>query len=56
MCKAHIALQELWAVSMVLHRMGFWLSGKMVSLHLDNCSAKTYLCYQSGTVSPFISE
>ena len=34
MCRAHIALQELQAVVMMLHRMAFLLSGKVVALHL----------------------
>ena len=40
MCRAHIALQELQAVAMMLHRMAFQLSGKVVALHLDNSTAK----------------
>ena len=43
MCRAHIALQELQAVAMMLHRMAFHLSGKVVALHLDNSNAKAYL-------------
>ena len=39
---------------MVLCRMAFCLSGKMVALHLNNSIAKTYLCNQGGTVSPFL--
>ena len=35
--------------------MVFHLSGKVVALHLDNCTAKAYLCNQGGTVSPFLS-
>ena len=53
--RAHIALQELQAVVVMLHRMAFCLSGKVVSLHLDNSTAKAYLCNQGGTVSPFLS-
>ena len=53
MCRVHIALQELQAVAMMLHQMAFCLSGKVVSLHLDNNTAKAYLCNQGGTVSPF---
>ena len=30
-------------------------SGKVVALHLDNSTAKAYLCNQGGTVSPFLS-
>ena len=53
-CRAHIALQELQAVAMMLQRMAFYLSGKVVALHLDNTTAKSYLCNQGGTVSPFL--
>ena len=55
MCRAHIALLELEVVGMILHRMVFCLSGKVVALHLDNSTAKAYLCNQGGTVSPFLS-
>ena len=56
MCRAHIALQELQAITMMLYRMAFHLSGKVVALHLDNSiMAKAYLCNQGGTVSPFLS-
>ena len=53
--RAHIALQELQAVAIMLCRMAFHLSGKVVALHLDNSTAKVYLCNQGGTVSPFLS-
>ena len=53
--RAHIALQELYAVAVMLYRMAFCLSGKVVALHLDNSTAKAYLCNQGGTVSPFLS-
>ena len=53
--RAHIALQELQAVAIMLRRMAFCLSGKVVALHLDNSTAKAYLCKQGGTVSPFLS-
>ena len=36
MCRAHIALKELQAIAMILYRMTFHLSGKVVALHLDN--------------------
>ena len=55
MCRAQIALQELQAIAMMLHRMAFHLSGKVGALHLDNSTAKAYLCNQGGTVSPFLS-
>ena len=55
LCRAHIALQELQAIAMMLHKIAFHLSGKVVALHLDNSTAKVYLCNQGGTVSPFLS-
>ena len=55
MCKAHTALQDLQAVAMTLHIFAFWSSGKVVASHLDNFTAKVYLCYQCGTVSHFLS-
>ena len=55
MCRAHIALQELQVIAMMLHRMAFCLSGKVVALHLDNSTAKAYLCNQGRTVSHFLS-
>ena len=51
----NIALQELQAVAVMLHRMAFHLSGKVVALHLDNSTAKVYFCNQGGTVSSFLS-
>ena len=44
MRRAHIALQEIQAVAMMLHRMAFQLSGRVVALHLDTSTAKAYLC------------
>ena len=55
MCRAHIALQEFQAIAMMLCRMAFHLSGKVVALHLDNSTAKAYQCNQGGTVSPILS-
>ena len=55
MCRAHIALQELQTITMMLHRMALHLPGKVFILHLDNITAKAYLCNQVGTVSPFLS-
>ena len=43
------------AVAVMLRRMAFHLCGKVVALHLDNSTAKAYLCNQGGTVSPFLS-
>ena len=54
--RAHIALQELQAVAIMLHRMAFCLSGKVVALHLDYSTAKAYFCNQGGTVSPFFPD
>ena len=54
-CRAHIALQELQAIVMMLLRMAFHLSGKVVALHLHNGTAKVYLCNHGHTVSPFLS-
>ena len=49
MWKDHTVLQELHAVLLMLHRMAFWLSGKVVSWYLDNNTAKA--C----TTSAFLS-
>ena len=55
MCKVHISLQELQAIAIMLCRMAFHLSGKVIALHLDNNTTNGYLCNQDGTVSPFLS-
>ena len=55
MCKVHIALQELQAVVLMLHKVAFWLSGKVVALHLDNSTAKAYLYNQGCTAPLFLS-
>ena len=55
LCRAHISLQELQAIAMMLCRMAYYLSGKVVALHVDKSTAKAYLCNQGGTVSPFLS-
>ena len=55
LCRAHIALQDLKAVAIMLCRMAFHLSDKVVALHLDNSTPKAYLCNQGGTVSLFLS-
>ena len=45
--KVHITLiQELHAVVLLLCRMPFHLSGKMIVLYLGNSTAKAYLCNQ----------
>ena len=51
MCRVHIALQELQTVAMMLCRMAFHLSGKVVAWHLDNSMTKAYLCNQGYSVS-----
>ena len=51
MFRAHITLQELQAIAMMLCRMACCLSGKVVAFHLDNSTAKAYLCNQGGPVS-----
>ena len=40
---------------MMLHRMAFWLSGKVAVLYLDNNTAKAHFCNHSGAISPFLS-
>ena len=50
----HIALQELQAVALKLHQMAFHLDGKVIALHLDNSTAKAYLCNQCDTVCPLL--
>ena len=44
-CRAHIALQELQAVTIMLHRMAFCLSGKVVALHFveQHCKSLSVL-------------
>ena len=55
MCRVHIALQELQAIAVMLHKMLFHIYGKVVALPLDNSTAKAYLCNQDSTVFPFLS-
>ena len=54
MHNVHITLQELQPVALMLHRMAFQLCGKMVTLHVDNNTAKAYLCNQGSTASLFL--
>ena len=56
MCKAYIALQELQAVALMLCIMTFWLSGKVVALHLTDRTSKAYLCNEGGTASTFFPD
>ena len=53
--KMHIALQELQAVALMLHKMALWQSSWVVALHLDTNTAKAYLCSQGGAASLFLS-
>ena len=39
MHNGHIALQELQLVALILHRMAFNLTGKVIALPLDNSTA-----------------
>ena len=55
MHNVHIALQELQAVVLLLHKMAFYLSGKVVTLHLHNSIAKANLYNKNGTVFVFLS-
>ena len=55
MCKSHVAFQEHQAVAMMLGRIAFQLSGKVVALYMDDGITKAYLGDQGGTVSPFLS-
>ena len=55
LCRAHVALQELQAAAIMLRRMAFFLSGKVVALYVDNSTVKAYLHNQGGTMSPFLS-
>ena len=40
---------------MMLQKMAFSLSGKVIALHLENSTANAYLCNHGGTGSPFLS-
>ena len=40
MHNAHIALQQLQAFALMLHKLAFHLSGKVAALHLDKGTAK----------------
>ena len=42
--RVYIALQDLQAIVLMLHRRAFWLSGKVVALQLDNSTAEVYIC------------
>ena len=49
----HISLQELPAVALMLCKMAFQLSGKVVTLLLDSITVNANLCNQSGAASLF---
>ena len=55
MCNIHTALQELQAAAIMLYRIAFQLSGKVLALHFDNSTANAYLGNQCGTPSLFLS-
>ena len=40
----------------MLHSMFFYLSGKIVAIHLDISTAKGYICNLGGTVSHSLSK
>ena len=55
MHNVHITLQELQGVALMLHRMVFHLSAKVVALPLNISTTNAYLCNNDGTISPFLS-
>ena len=55
MHKVHVTLPDLQATVLMLHRLAFLLSAKVIALLVDNSTAKAYLCNQGGTTSPFLS-
>ena len=55
MHNVHITLQELQAVTLMLHKVTFQLTNEVVALHLDTSTAKAYLCKQCGTASILLS-
>ena len=55
MCKVLIALLELQTAALMLHKMVFWLSVKVVALHLDISTTKAYLFNEGGTGCTFLS-
>ena len=48
-CRAHIPLQDLQVVVLMLHKMPFCISHKVVALHLDKSTAEAYLCNEGHT-------
>ena len=54
MSDAHIALQECQVVVLMLCRMAFHLSGKLVALHLHVCTFKANICNHNSIVLLFL--
>ena len=55
-CTRFILLcRELQPVALILCKMAYGLSGKVVSLHLDKSTTKAYICNCGGTASLFLS-
>ena len=54
--RVHIALQELQDATLMLCKMVFQLSNKVVALHLGNNPAKAYLCNQDGKLLFFLPD
>ena len=50
----HMVLWELKAAALVLYWVDFHLSDNIVASHLDDSTAKAYLCKKGGKVSPFL--
>ena len=48
-------MQELKTVALMLHKITFLFSTEVIALHLDNSTAKAYLCNQDGRASLFLS-
>ena len=55
LCIVHVALQELQAVILMLHKVAFLLSGKVVALLLNSNTAKACLFTQDVTVCLLLS-
>ena len=49
-------MQELQADGLMIPKMAFQLSGKLLALHLDNNNSKAYLGNQGGTASTFFPD
>ena len=42
MCQIHITQWEIHAAALMLCRMAFYFSGKLIALYLDNFAVKVY--------------